>query len=281
MGVRVASFSNSNSFTEIFPGKLRFYPILNISLTSLTQNQELSTVEKQQQLFYNQITSLLNTWAKTNIYYYQLRIKTANSKQYLQVANILATKQPKLKIIANDFWLEALEHPQIFYGLHLGQEDFKHLSPKQKVRLSEHSNQNKHFVLGLSTHNGKQIEQALIQDRHINWTYLALGPCFTTPSKNKQDSNQISLGLTKQSFSQALRSFVKQSSHTSRQPLPLVLIGGICSQNIIELLERIEATDISKEKQVLTIVIAAIQAAKNKQEILQICQTLTKTKYIG
>jgi thiamine-phosphate pyrophosphorylase len=93
-------------------------------------------------------------------------------------------------------------------GLHLGQTDL----PPERARsiLGD-----KHPI-GLSTHNEKQIREAAPVD------YLALGPIFSTSSKDNPDPE---IGL-------AELSRLKRMA-----PVPLVAIGGITPETAVDVLE--------------------------------------------
>ena len=86
------------------------------------------------------------------------------------------------------------------HGVHLGQTDLPVAAAREL--LGEDA------ILGLSTHSRTQFERALQEDID----YLALGPIFTTTSK---DSPYPPLGTD------LLRQLVTSS------PLPVVAIGGI------------------------------------------------------
>ena len=259
-----------------------FYPILNIQQKDLN----LDLLCPQKTSLSAKLRQLIHTWEECQLSHYQLRIKAASPQQYVQTAKILANAQPKLKIIANDFWQEAIDptHQCIFHGLHLGQEDLNALKEQQRNKLAHHKRQNKSFILGLSTHNSQQIATAFHHQTscYIDWTYLALGPCFHTLSKNKAQPYQGSQplkGLSEERFCQAVHTFIQQAYHYQKMDIPLVLIGGISSQNIDLLIERLQkagAFSLRQDKAPITIVVAAIGAAKNKNEIMAIRQALNK-----
>ena len=97
-------------------------------------------------------------------------------------------------------------------GVHLGQED---LSPNVVRKLMGSK-----AIIGYSTHN---IAQAL-EARSLPLDYLAIGPIFSTTTK--ADTAPV-LGL--------------KGLHTVRQaldcPIPLVAIGGITTQNALDVIE--------------------------------------------
>jgi len=96
-----------------------------------------------------------------------------------------------------------------FDGVHVGQED---LSP-EGARLVVGAAR----IVGLSTHNPAQLAQAVTKPVD----YLAIGPVFTTGSKQNPDPE---VGLDGVSQARRLRD---DSGHA----LPLVAIGGITRLN--------------------------------------------------
>jgi thiamine-phosphate pyrophosphorylase len=95
-------------------------------------------------------------------------------------------------------------------GVHLGQDD---LSPADARRLV-----GRQAVIGFSTHNAGQLQAAAVEPVD----YLAIGPMFSTASKDKPDPV---LGLD------ALRELCRFSDR------PLVAIGGITRSNANSVLE--------------------------------------------
>ena len=234
--------------------------------------------------------------------YYQLRAKSMSAISYLRLAEKLQAAYPQMHILANDFAKTALSHPQLFYGLHLGQEDLRELSRsdrKTKEALYNLSHETKTFILGLSTHKASHIRSALRVEQPIAWDYIALGPCFATSSKTQESrplytpsvssvpsdtSPAISSVISSVDFTEALNSLLaqehqiekkieqKSSSKSKQNPPTLVLIGGIRTKNIRSLLQR---PAIAKTVNSFRIVAAAIQAAEEKEEIDQILKFLS------
>ena len=231
---------------SFFPGKARLYPILD-----LENSTNIDDLHKP-----------LTLWQECGITYYQLRAKQLQASEYLQLAQNLCQAHPKLHILANDFAEQALDHPSVFSGLHLGQEDWTQLNIDVKRHLIERKRSASPFVAGLSTHNALQMEHALNQDKqarqHISWDYLALGPCFTTTSKNASTLPALSDTV----LAKAIITFAKLS--TSKQTL--VLIGGIKNNNIAPLLQLVSKLLDNRTK----IAIASIQAIRNRDELIRI-----------
>lgn len=91
-------------------------------------------------------------------------------------------------------------------GIHLGQEDL----PAEKVKVMA-----PHLFVGLSTHNMKQVKEALLK----GVDYIGVGPMFETQTK---DHIEASEGLK----------FLKEVSNLVK--IPYVAIGGINKSNIHE-----------------------------------------------
>ncbi len=232
-----------------FPGKNRFYPILNIEYSN-----KISELKK-----------CLDMWAECGINYYQLRAKDVQEEKYIKLAQKLHKYKPNMKIIANDFVCAAIEYRNIFSGLHIGQKDYAKLSKTIQEKLQIISLQNKNFVIGLSTHNAKQIQNAL--QMSINLSYIALGPCFITPSKNKK----ILLPLDKKIFTASLQ-VMCSAIQNKETDISFVFIGGIQKNTIVSLTQKLLC---SSEKLYASSAIATIQAAKEKTSIYAIIKSFT------
>ena len=105
----------------------------------------------------------------------QLRIK---DKQDAEVENdiiqaINYAKSQEIRFFINDYWQLAVKHKA--YGIHLGQEDLDRLSPHDLHTIAESG-----CRLGLSTHSYTEVARA----HAIKPSYLALGPIFSTTSKD-------------------------------------------------------------------------------------------------
>lgn len=145
---------------------------------------------------------------KAGIKFIQYREKTKKLKAMYEECLAIRemTKQAGVTFIVNDYIDLALAVKAD--GVHVGQEDF----PPQTVRELI----GKEMILGLSTHNPKQIKDA---ESSGFVDYIGVGPVFAT--KTKADVC-AAVGLTYVEYA---------AMHSS---LPFVAIGGIKEQNIHE-----------------------------------------------
>ena len=135
----------------------------------------------------------------------QLRVKDKPHYEVERIVCMCANIAEKhgVKFILNDYWRFALKYNT--YGVHLGQEDIK------KADLRGLSNSG--LMLGISTHCYHELARA----QYLKPSYIALGPIYSTTSKQMQFNAQ---GLN------MLKRWVTTSSH------PVVAIGGISLSNI-------------------------------------------------
>jgi len=153
------------------------------------------------------IERLLHQGVKT----LQLRIKHADTvlkRQEIQQSIALA-KAHNARLFINDEWQLAIEYHA--YGVHLGQEDLLEadLAAIAKAGLR----------LGVSTHSDEEIQKVL----PLNPSYIALGPVFTTHTKEMAMPPQ---GL------------IKVAQHVERlKDIPTVAIGGISLERAAAVLE--------------------------------------------
>ena len=234
------------SKNTFFPGSQRLYPILDLG------SQE-GPLEKQ-----------LSLWKQWGLSYYQLRAKGVTGDEYSSIALTLKQEFPDLHIIANDFADEAIHHPDLFSGLHLGQEDLQQLGFRSSTRrlLAQRCSSNEDsFILGISTHNSEEIVSTLLSEEEIPlpWSYIALGPCFPSQSKKSQKNDAL---FKNELLAEAVRVFARQNSQRSTE-LALVLIGGITRDNAKSLFHVVH----SVSPRILP-VIAAIQSARKKDTFL-------------
>jgi thiamine-phosphate pyrophosphorylase len=139
----------------------------------------------------------------------QLREKHVSAKEILRLARELRRTLPiKVDLIVNDRADVALAAQAD--GVHIGRDD---LSPDAARRIIGPNR-----VLGLSAHNPEQVESA---DR-TSADYVAIGPIFSTISKEKPDPV---IGL--EGVRRARRMTLK----------PLVAIGGVTLQNCRSIIE--------------------------------------------
>jgi thiamine-phosphate pyrophosphorylase len=144
----------------------------------------------------------------------QYRNKSGNARQMLDQARELrglsgaGVPAPHFHLIMNDRADLALAAG--FDGVHVGQDD---LSPEavRKIIGAER-------WLGVSTHNAEQVAEA----DQTSADYLAIGPVFATPSKEKPDPV---VGLEG----------VRRARALTRKPL--VAIGGITRANAASVIE--------------------------------------------
>lgn len=139
----------------------------------------------------------------------QLREKDASAKEILRLARELR------RLLANNVTLILNDRPDIAIaaqanGVHVGQDD---ISPEAARRIVGPDR-----LLGVSTHNLEQLKAA----HETLANYLAIGPVFTTTSKEKPDPV---IGIEG----------VRQARALSRKPL--VAIGGITLQNCPSVIE--------------------------------------------
>jgi thiamine-phosphate pyrophosphorylase len=139
----------------------------------------------------------------------QYRNKSGNARVMLEQARELKKRVGgSLKLIMNDRADLCLTAE--FDGVHVGQDD---LSPESVPNII-----GPHRWLGVSTHNPEQLQEA---DRS-SADYLALGPVFSTSSKEKPDPV---VGLEG----------VRRARQLTRKPL--IAIGGITRANAASVIE--------------------------------------------
>ena len=171
----------------------RLYPIVDAACFSITAD----LVAFAEQLLAGGCTLL------------QYRNKSGNARAMLEQARELKRKLGgNVKLIMNDRADLCLAAE--FDGVHVGQDD---LSPESVRKIIGADR-----WLGLSTHNPEQLREA---DR-MSADYLAIGPVFSTSSKNKPDPV---VGLEG----------VRRARQLTRKPL--VAIGGITRQNAPSVIE--------------------------------------------
>jgi thiamine-phosphate diphosphorylase len=135
------------------------------------------------------------------------------------------TRQHNCQLFVNDYWQLAIKHNA--FGVHLGQEDLA------EADISKIHAANIH--LGISTHNGSEINHALKSDPF----YLAYGPIYETTTKEMKASPR---GLNRLSY------------WVDAINLPIVAIGGISLEKLDDVL-RTGADGIS--------VVSAVTKAKD------------------
>jgi thiamine-phosphate pyrophosphorylase len=138
----------------------------------------------------------------------QLRDKSSTAREfYLQASEALAVaRKLGVRIIIND--RVDIAHALKADGVHLGQDDMP--AALARELLGEHS------IIGVSTHNLPQLLSALKEPVD----YIALGPIFSTPTKENPDPI---VGI------EALR-----AARGEIRDKPLIAIGGITMTNAPE-----------------------------------------------
>jgi len=139
----------------------------------------------------------------------QYRNKSGNSRMMLDQARALKRRMgSQVKLIMNDRADLCLAAE--FDGVHVGQDD---LSPESVRKIIGPER-----WLGVSTHNPEQVQEADLTSAD----YLAIGPVFSTSSKEKPDPV---VGLEG----------VRRARQLTRKPL--VAIGGITRANAASVIE--------------------------------------------
>jgi thiamine-phosphate pyrophosphorylase len=156
-----------------------------------------------------EIIAYAETLAAARCTLLQYRNKSANARMMLEHARELKNRLgERVKLIMNDRADLCLAAD--FDGVHVGQDD---LSPESVRKII-----GPHRWLGVSTHNPEQLTEA---DR-TSADYLAIGPVFSTFSKDKPDPV---VGLEG----------VRRARQLTRKPL--VAIGGITRANAASVIE--------------------------------------------
>jgi thiamine-phosphate pyrophosphorylase len=139
----------------------------------------------------------------------QLREKNASAREILRWARELRRVLPNEVVLILNDRADLAVAAQV-NGVHVGQDD---IPPEAARRISGNRK-----LLGISTHNMEQLAAA----QQTSANYLAVGPVFTTTSKNKPDPTIGIEGL-------------RQARASTREPL--IAIGGITLQNCQSVIE--------------------------------------------
>ncbi len=159
-------------------------------------------------------------WLHSGLTYYQLRSHDLNPEEYTELAYRLHRKFPQMSIIANDHIEAVFQHPEIFSGIHVGQEDLAQSGEEGKAMLLSVTERGQ--AAGISTHNVTELKRILPGECGIPWTYIALGPLFPTATKEK-----ASPVLTDEDLA---RFAMQWNSEKKAGKFPdLVMIGGVNS----------------------------------------------------
>ncbi len=199
---------------------------------------------------------LLCMWAELGLPCCQLRAKGLSPGRYEDWAESLKgglrhRGNGKVAFIGNDFVHPILTRPDLFVGLHLGQEDLAQIQSAEPdlVRILL-DNQKR---LGISTHSVDQLQRALALFPELG--YAAIGPLFPTSSK-PSGRDPVLLESDREQV------FAWWSSRRMSLSTNLVVIGGINSARYAGLF-----TTGFRETSGFQPVPAVIQAAVNRTEL--------------
>jgi thiamine-phosphate pyrophosphorylase len=157
----------------------------------------------------NAMLSACEQWVAAGVRLLQYRDKRGNAREMFDHAKELKRRfPPSVKLIMNDRADICLAAG--FDGVHVGQDD---VSPQGARRVIGPK-----LWLGVSTHNATQVREAEASPAD----YIAVGPVFTTVSKQNPDP-VIGLDGVRQA-----RGFTSK---------PLVAIGGITRENCRSVIE--------------------------------------------
>ncbi|MEQ9364912.1 MAG: thiamine phosphate synthase [Leptospirales bacterium] len=229
---------------------------------------------------------VVKAWrAAGNVPYYQLRAKGLGDQDYVRLARQLREAVPELALFANDCIAATADSTfadragtGVFSGLHLGQEDLRGLGADALDRLAKLRRERPDFILGLSTHGVEQLRSAClgkglqggISGSGGLWSYLALGPCF--PTRSKPTGRDPVLTAEQIHACLELLADVLRASGSPRG-FPLVLIGGVNSSNIEELLKIYAAAPGAG---LIRIVVAGIESGLDASQISDLIEKIQK-----
>jgi len=170
----------------------KIYPLTDVGLTGLTHAEQVRRL------------------AKGGATLIQLRDKTSGAREFLESARaaVIAAGECGVKLIINDRADIAVAVGAD--GVHLGQDDLPVSAARELLGTKA--------IIGLSTHSLSQAEAAT----KLAIDYLALGPVFSTSTKNDTAPELGLTGLTE------VRNRIAE--------FPLVAIGGITVDRALEVL---------------------------------------------
>jgi thiamine-phosphate pyrophosphorylase len=163
------------------------------------------------------VLNYLEWLLKAGATFIQLRAKNISTDEYTSLARacvkLITQTQPNTTFIIND-------NPEIALragasGVHLGQDDMP-VTEARRVLGDD-------YIIGLSTHNTKEIIAAYNQDLD----YFGLGPMF--PTKSKLDHSEI---LSSEEISKCMN--VISTLPPSLRQVQVVGIGGITLKNCVD-----------------------------------------------
>ncbi len=200
-------FSIRNSYFVIHNWYVlpRLYPILDVdSLHAVRPSEPLLQV----------VCEFATELASSGATILQYRAKNLSSREMLAHARELRRILPSsIKLIMND--RADLCLAANFDGVHVGQDDLAPESVRGIVGPAR--------LLGVSTHNPRQFAAACDSPAD----YLAIGPVFTTASKQNPDPT-VGLDMVRQARAELSR---------RKDSRPLVAIGGITRANVRQVIE--------------------------------------------
>ena len=163
---------------------------------------------------------LLRMWEAMGIDLCQLRGKPLSEDEYEQWARRMRSVVPTMRFVANDHAALAIRCRDLFWGLHLGQEDLEQLVEKTDVRRNLREGAHG-LQLGVSTHT---ISEFRIASREPHISYIAIGPIFGTASKPGGKAPVLSPAEREEVLSE-WRTVSLAAGRTHRRDL--VIIGGL------------------------------------------------------
>jgi len=139
-----------------------------------------------------------------------LQYRNKNGSLEEKKADLLTIRQYYSgKVIINDN-IELIDYAD---GLHLGQEDMRAYSEDMQEALKQVRQKIGEKILGLSTHNIAEIEEA----NSLELDYIGLGAYRATTTKSEANVG-----------GKALLEVAKHSQH------PVAIIGGVCMDDVFE-----------------------------------------------
>ncbi len=199
----------------VWPVKKKYYPRVGFESLKAGFTTPYPSLNAENLGIYPVVDSIewLEKLLPFNLKIIQLRLKNVSSSKLPRLVKIAVNlfKNTQTRLFINDHWQDAIEIGA--YGVHLGQEDFAALTPKQKQIIKDSG-----IRLGLSSHG--MYEYLLAEQESPS--YIAMGAIF--PSSSKNMSNQIQ-GIDR----------LKEICEIKNN-IPLVAIGGINQTNLTSVL---------------------------------------------
>lgn len=171
---------------------------------------------------------LVKLWKSLGWGPYQLRAKQFHAGEYIELAEKLQeawSAAPSGKeanrwmdrpcIIANDFIDAAWHRSDLFCGVHCGQSDARKMGNREKEQI--HQIREVGGICGFSTHSEEEFRIAISDSR---WSYVALGPVFSTNSKTHSSDQSDALGI--EATGRILEKYWREASDPAA-----VVIGGL------------------------------------------------------